>query len=154
MANAQARENACNATGGTWNTQGNGSCIANANPVPATPTTVAPTTAAPTTPAMTVSEQQAVDSAQGYLSDGEGFSYNSLLGQLTSQYGGQFSQSDAKFAINYLHPDWDAQAVDAAKGYMQMGGFSRDSLIAQLTSSYGNGFTYDQAVYAANQVGL
>lgn len=46
------------------------------------------------------------------------------------------------------------QAVDAAKGYMQMGGFSRASLIEQLTSSAGNGFTQAQAEYAASKVGL
>lgn len=138
---ANAAKQQCEATGGTWIPSGNGSCQAEAAPVPATPT-------------MTVSEQQAVDAAQEYLSDGTGFSDESLLNQLTSSYGNGFPQSDAKFAINYLHPDWDQQAVDAAKGYMQQGGFSRDSLISQLTSSYGNGFTYNQAVYAANQVGL
>ncbi len=99
-------------------------------------------------------DQQAVDSAQGYLSDGTGFSYEGLLQQLTSTAGSGFTEAQAEYAINYLHPDWDQQAVDAAKGYMQMGGFSRDSLIQQLTSSAGNGFTEAQAEYAANQVGL
>jgi Host cell surface-exposed lipoprotein len=96
-----------------------------------------------------------VDAAQSYLALGTGFSYESLFKQLTSSYGSGFSAADATFAINYLHPDWDAQAVEAAKGYMALGtGFSRDSLIQQLTSSYGSGFTYSQAEYAATQVGL
>jgi hypothetical protein len=163
------------------------------------------TPAAPASPSMTGAQQQAVDAANGYLSDGQGFSEQGLLGQLTSSYGDGFSQPDAEFAINYLkpnwdqqavdaaqgylgggqgfsdqgllqqltssagsgfteaqaeyainslHPDWDAQAVDAAKGYMQMGGFSQASLIQQLTSSYGDGFTEGQAEYAASQVGL
>jgi Host cell surface-exposed lipoprotein len=99
-------------------------------------------------------DQQAVDSAQGYLSDGQGFSYESLLQQLTSTSGSGFTEAQAEYAINHLNPNWDQQAVEAAKGYMQMGGFSQDSLIQQLTSSYGNGFTYAQAEYAANQVGL
>ena len=99
-------------------------------------------------------DQQAVDAGQGYLQMGSGFSYESLLQQLTSSAGNGFSQAEAEFAINDLHPDWDQQAVDAAKGYMQMGGFSRDSLIQQLTSTSGNGFTEAQAEYAANQVGL
>lgn len=104
---------------------------------------------------LTASQQQAVTAAQGYLGDGQGFSYKSLLGQLTSSYGDGFSQADAKFAIGYLHPDWDAQAVLAAKGYLNDGqGFSRASLISQLDSPYGDQFTYDQAVYAVNQVGL
>jgi hypothetical protein len=124
---------------------------------PSTPAPVATQPAAApasSTPAsMTSSEQQAVDAAQGYLNDGEGFSAYSLLNQLTSSYGSSFSQSDAQFAISYLSPDWDAQAVDAAKGYVNDGsGFSTAGLTQQLTSDYGNGFTPLQAEYAVAQV--
>lgn len=109
----------------------------------------------PTAPPMTASEQQAVDSAQGYLTDGQGFSYNGLLRQLTSQYGGGFSQADAKFAIAKLHPDWYQQAVESARGYLSDGqGFSHDSLYQQLTSAYGEGFTPGQADYALRAVGM
>ena len=103
---------------------------------------------------MTGAQQQAVDAAESYLSEGQGFSDQGLLQQLTSSAGNGFSESDAEFAINDLNPNWDAQAVDAAKGYMQMGGFSQASLIQQLTSSAGSGFTQAQAEYAASQVGL
>ena len=98
---------------------------------------------------------QAVEAAQGYLKLGSGFSAESLLNQLTSSSGGGFSQSEAAFAINYLKPDWNAQAVEAAQGYLKLGtGFSRSSLIQQLTSSSGDGFTEAQAEYAASKVGL
>ena len=104
---------------------------------------------------MTASQQQAVDAAQGYLQLGSGFSAYGLEKQLTSKYGSGFSQADAQFAIKYLHPDWNAQAVAAAKSYMDLGsGFSRSSLIEQLTSQYGSGFTQAQAEYAASKVGL
>jgi hypothetical protein len=104
---------------------------------------------------MTAAQAQAVQAAQGYLALGSGFSYESLLTQLTSTYGSGFSAADATFAINYLKPDWNQQAVEAAKGYLALGtGFSRDSLIQQLTSSYGDGFTQSQADYAVTQVGL
>ena len=99
-------------------------------------------------------DQQAVDSAQGYLGMGSGFSDQGLLKQLTSSAGNGFTEAQAEYAVNNLHPDWDAQAVDAAKGYMQIGGFSRASLIQQLTSSAGGGFTEAQAEYAVNKVGL
>lgn len=113
----------------------------------------APTTQAPSAPAMTASQQQAVESAQGYLSDGQGFSYKGLLQQLTSSYGEGFSRADAKFAIKYLHPDWDHQAVESARNYLSDGqGFSRSALLQQLTSSYGEGFTQAQAEYAVNKV--
>lgn len=103
---------------------------------------------------MSVSQQQAVIAAQEYLGTGNGFSRAGLIQQLTSKYGDGFSNADAVFAVNYLKPDWDAQAVDAAQGYMSMGGFSRASLIQQLTSSYGDQFTEAQAEYAASKVGL
>jgi hypothetical protein len=99
-------------------------------------------------------DAQAVDAANGYLSEGQGFSDQGLLQQLTSSAGDGFCEAQAEYAISSLHPDWDAQAVDAAKGYMQMGGFSQASLIQQLTSSAGSGFTQAQAQYAASQVGL
>lgn len=128
-------------------------------PAPASAPAVAPSSAAPSTPtqssaSMTASQQQAVDAAQSYLSLGSGFSDEGLLQQLTSSAGSGFSKSDAEFAINYLHPDWDAQAVEAAKGYLQLGGFSHASLLQQLTSSAGSGFTEAQAEYAVNKVGL
>ena len=103
---------------------------------------------------MSVAEQQAVESAQSYLNLGSGFSAESLLNQLTSSAGSGFTNANAEFAINYLKPDWDAQAVEAAKGYLNLGGFSHDSLIQQLTSNYGDGFTLAQAEYAVAKVGL
>src|SRR4029077_289334 len=119
------------------------------------PATSTPATSAPAAPALTASQQQAVDAAQSYLALGTGFSFKSLFKQLTWSYGSGFSAADATFAINYLHPNWDAQAVEAAKGDVAVvRGFIRDSLMQQLTSSYGSGFTYSQAEYAATQVGL
>jgi hypothetical protein len=128
-------------------------------PAPAAPATTAPAapaTSAPASPAgPTASQQQALDAAQNYLSDGQGFSRASLISQLTSQYGNGFSQADATWAVDHSGANWDAQAVISAKNYMSDGqGFSRASLIDQLTSAYGSQFTYAQAVYAAGQVGL
>jgi hypothetical protein len=102
---------------------------------------------------MTGAQQQAVDSAGDYLSEGQGFSKQGLLNQLTSSFGEGFSKSDAEFAINYLHPDWDAQAVDAGKGYLSEGqGFSEQGLLQQLTANAGNGFAEAQAEYAINSL--
>jgi hypothetical protein len=103
---------------------------------------------------MSMAEQQAVESAKGYLAMGQGFSKAGLLNQLTSSAGEGFAVADANFAIRYLHPNWNAQAVESAKGYLAMGGFSRASLIQQLTSSSGEGFTKAQAEYAVAKVGL
>ena len=86
-------------------------------PAAAPTTAAAAPTQAPTTPAapaMTAGQQQAVDAAQGYLSMGSGFSQYGLTQQLTSSAGNGFSLADAEYAISYLNPDWNAQAVDAA----------------------------------------
>ena len=151
---------ACSNEPGTAKTPGS-SAPPTASSAPAAPASSAPpaapvvSPAAPSTPAMTGAEQQAVEAAQGYLSLGTGFSAESLSNQLTSSDGNGFTAADANFAINYLKPDWDAQAVEAAQGYLNLGtGFSRSSLIQQLTSSDGNGFTEAQAEYAVAKVGL
>lgn len=111
-------------------------------------------TPTPAGPALTVSQQQAVIAANGYLRLGGGFSYQGLIDQLSSPYGNGFSVADATVAVNSLNADYNAQAVLAAKGYLSLGGFSHASLVEQLTSSYGNKFTVAQAEYAATQVGL
>jgi Host cell surface-exposed lipoprotein len=110
---------------------------------------------APAAPAPTVSQEQALESAQGYLDMGTGFSRAGLIDQLHSSAGEGFSKADAVWAVNHTHANWNHQAVLSAKGYLDMeSGFSRASLIDQLSSPYGEDFTVAQATYAANQVGL
>lgn len=104
---------------------------------------------------LSASQGQAVVAAKGYLEMGTGFSRAGLIEQLTSEYGNGFNKADATFAVNYLKPNWNKQAVIAAEGYLDMGtGFSRSGLIEQLTSPAGNQFTQAEAQYAADQVGL
>jgi hypothetical protein len=112
-------------------------------------------TPTPTGPVLTVSQQQAVNAAKGYLQNIGGFSYQGLIDQLDSPYGNGFSAADATIAVNSLNVDYNAQAVQAAQSYMQnIGGFSHKSLVQQLSSPYGSKFTVAQAEYAATQVGL
>jgi hypothetical protein len=124
---------------------------------PTTPApTAPPTTATPTTtkPALTLSQQNAIAAAQGYLSEGTGFSQAGLIAQLDSPDGNGYSVADATFAVNSLTVDWNAQAVDAAKGYLQTSSFSCTALVQQLDSPDGSQFTPAQAQYAATKVGL
>ena len=108
----------------------------------------------PAKPAMTVSQQEAIQSAQQYL-ETEAFSRAGLIQQLSSSAGEGFPMKDAVFAVNHITVNWNAQAVKSAKEYLQIeGGFSRAGLIQQLESQAGEGFTHAQAVYAANHVGL
>jgi hypothetical protein len=123
-----------------------------AAPAPTAP----PTTATPTTtkPSLTPSQQNAIAAAQGYLSEGTGFSQAGLIAQLDSPDGNGYSVADATFAVNSLTVDWNAQAVDAAKGYLQTSSFSCTDLVQQLDSPDGSQFTPAQAQYAATKVGL
>jgi hypothetical protein len=133
---------------GSWSTPIYGT------PAPYTPPAAA-TSTAPAAPQYTVSQQQAIDSAKSYLSDSQGFSYNSLFSQLTSSYGEGFSAADATFALHHISVDWYQQATWSAKAYMASGqGFSCSGLLQQLTSSYGEGFTHSQGEYGVKSVGL
>jgi hypothetical protein len=125
-------------------------------PAKSAPASSAPAAApANTKPAGTVSELEALTAAENYLSDGQGFSRQGLIDQLDSSFGNSFSVADATWGVDHSDANWDAQAVDCAKGYMSDGqGFSRQGLIQQMTSAYGNKFTEAQAEYAATAVGL
>jgi Host cell surface-exposed lipoprotein len=106
-------------------------------------------------PQYTASQQQAIDAAEGYLSDGQGFSRLGLISQLSSPDGNGFSKTLARFAVRHVSVDWDHQAAIAAKGYVSDGeGFSYSGLVQQLESSYGDQFTHAQAVYGAKAAGL
>jgi hypothetical protein len=101
---------------------------------------------------ITAAQQQAVETAAQYLTDGQGFSRYGLMQQLTSSAGEGFARKDAAFAIRFLHPNWDHQAVLSARGYLSDGsGFSPSGLMQQLTSKAGEGFTEAQAQYAVNK---
>lgn len=105
----------------------------------------------------TLSQQNAYSQAKSYLKFAP-FSRAGLIGQLTSEYGGQFPAADAEFAIARLEAeggvDWNAEAVEAAQSYQNLLPMSRQELIDQLTSEYGSQFTLDQATYAVTSIGL
>jgi hypothetical protein len=105
----------------------------------------------------TVSQQNAYGSAKSYLSF-KGFSRAGLLNQLTSEYGEAFPAADAEFAVARLEAeggvDWNAEAAESAKSYLEFKSFSRQGLLEQLTSEYGEQFTPEQAEYGVSQTGL
>ncbi len=63
------------------------------------------------------------------------------------------SVNDATVAVNSLTVDWNAEAVQAAKEYLQTQAFSCSNLIQQLDSPDGSQFTVSQATYGAQQAG-
>lgn len=102
---------------------------------------------------LTVSQENAIESAETYL-DMSGFSKRGLIQQLSSSAGEGFPKKDAKFAVKYLDPNWNAEAVQSAKEYLDTSAFSCQGMIDQLSSSAGSGFTKKQAERAAKKVGL
>jgi hypothetical protein len=115
---------------------------------PATKTTPAP---APkptkTAPEFTASQEQAIGSAEDYLSTGA-FSKSGLIDQLVFE---GFTKADARFAVAHITVNWNEQAALSAKSYLETSHFSRSGLISQLEFE---GFTHAQAVYGANKAGL
>jgi len=101
----------------------------------------------------TISQQNAIESAQSYL-ESSSFSRAGLIDQLTSKAGDGFAMADAVFAVDHITVDWNKEAVESAKSYLATGGFSKASLIDQLSSTAGDRFTTAQATYAVGQVGL
>jgi hypothetical protein len=101
----------------------------------------------PVEPAMTVSQEQAVASAQSYI-DLTPFSQSGLIEQLVFE---KYSEADAQFAVEYIEVDWKEQAALSAENYLEMTAFSREGLIDQLVFE---GFTEEQATYGVDQMGL
>lgn len=74
-----------------------------------------------------------------------GFLKAGLIEQLSSPAGEGCAENDAVFAVNYLGPNWNAEAYGAVKSYLDVSSFSLDGLINQLASSAGDQFTQAQA---------
>jgi len=120
-------------------------------PIPLEPAPVEPAPApeppVPAEPELSVSQSNAVRSAEDYL-DYSAFSRTGLIGQL--EYEG-FSTEDATFAVDKVGADWSQQAAFAAQQYLDYSSFSRSGLIDQLMYE---GYTAAEAEYGATQVGL
>lgn len=123
-------------------------------PPAAAPTTPRPTTPAPApaptplpAPDGTVSQQNALRSAENYL-DFTAFSRSGLIDQL--EYEG-FSTADATWAVDNVTVDWFVQAAESARSYLEYTAFSRSGLIDQLIYE---GFSPEQAAHGADAVGL
>ncbi|ACZ23269.1 protein of unknown function (DUF1535) [Sanguibacter keddieii DSM 10542] len=109
------------------------------------PVEAAPPAEAPA-PDLSLSQQNAVGSAQSYL-DYSAFSRTGLIGQL--EFEG-FSTDDATFAVDHIAPDWNAQAAESAQSYLDYSAFSRQGLIDQLVFE---GFSVTEAEFGVAAVG-
>jgi hypothetical protein len=98
-------------------------------------------------PEFTLSQEQAIRSANEYLSF-MAFSKSGLADQLVFE---GFSKADAEFAVEHIDVSWKEQALESGRDYLDMMSFSRSGLIDQLEFE---GFSTKQATYAVDQLGL
>lgn len=114
---------------------------------------VAPEPTKQAEPDLTPGQENALKSAENYLSFAP-FSRSGLIKQLSSSAGDGYSVKDATYAADHVEVDWNEQAAKAAKNYLDMTSFSRSGLIKQLSSSAGDGYTIEQATYGVKKAGL
>ena len=118
-------------------------------------TTEATTEAPDPTADYTMEEKNCYKSALNYL-DYAGFSKAGLIDQLSSEYGEGYPRETAEKVVNDIEDeglvDWDAEAEESAKNYLDNMAFSKQELINQLSSDYGEKFTQEQAEKAVNKV--
>ena len=79
-------------------------------------------------------------------------SYKGLLNQLTSEYGEQFTQEEAQYAVDNLNADWNENALKSAQSYQDTMGMSASEIYDMLISEYGEEYTAEQAQYAIDHL--
>lgn len=75
-----------------------------------------------------------------------------IYNQLVSEYGEQFSEDAAQYAIDNLEADWNANALAKAEDYATTMQMSKAAIYDQLISDYGEKFTPEEAQYAIDNV--
>ena len=75
-----------------------------------------------------------------------------IYDQLTSEYGGQFTEEAAQYAIDNVEADWKKNALESAKTYQDMMAMSPSAIYDQLVSEYGGQFTKEEAQYAIDNL--
>ncbi|GAB3060979.1 Ltp family lipoprotein [Salinicoccus sesuvii] len=68
--------------------------------------------------------------------------------QLTSEYGENFPEEAAQYAIDNIEYDWENNALESARSYQELMDMSHASIYDQLVSEYGEKFTEEEAAYA------
>jgi|GEM_PF-608189 len=71
-----------------------------------------------------------------------------IYDQLVSEYGENFPEDAAQYAVDHLNADFNKNALEKAKSYSDMMNMSEAGIYDQLTSEYGEQFTPEEAQYA------
>ena len=75
-----------------------------------------------------------------------------LYEQLTSEYGEDFPEESAQYAIDNVKANWNENALEKAKFYAAEMSMSTSKVYEQLTSEHGEKFTEEEAQYAIDNL--
>lgn len=75
-----------------------------------------------------------------------------IYDQLTSEYGGQFTEEAAQYAIDNVEADWNENALKSAETYQETMAMSPAAIYDQLVSQHGGQFTEEEAQYAIDNL--
>lgn len=95
--------------------------------------------------------KNALSKAQSY-SDTLHMSKAAIYDQLTSEYGENFPEDAAQYAIDNVDANWKENALKKAESYYTDMAMSKDAIYDQLISEYGEQFTKKQAQYAIDHL--
>lgn len=98
-----------------------------------------------------IGPNNALKKAESY-SDSMHMSKAGVYDQLVSEYGEQFTEEEAQYAIDNMSADWNANALEKAKSYQNSMSMSPDAIYDQLVSEYGEKFTAEEAQYAVDNL--
>ncbi len=79
-------------------------------------------------------------------------SKQAIYDQLISEYGENFEEDAAQYAIDNIEWDWEANALAQAKNYRNTMNMSKQGIYDQLVSEYGGQFTSEEAQYAIDHL--
>ncbi|GAA1128685.1 Ltp family lipoprotein [Citricoccus alkalitolerans] len=102
-------------------------------------------------PEVPTEHRSALAQAQNY-SDLMYLSKAGLWDQLTSEYGGQFTEEAADYAVENVEADWQQNALEQGRSYQETMSMSPAAVYDQLVSEYGGQFTAEEAQYAVDNL--
>lgn len=96
--------------------------------------------------------QAALKSAETYAKM-INMSKKAIYEQLTADYGDQFPEEAAQYAVDHLEGiDWNKNALESAKNYRETMSMSNQAIYDQLISDAGDKFTPEEAQYAVDNL--
>lgn len=95
--------------------------------------------------------KSALNSANSY-SEIMHMSKAAIYDQLISEYGDQFTEDAAQYAIDNMTADWNENALKSAESYSENMHMSKAAIYDQLISEYGDKFTKEEAQYAIDNI--